>query len=397
MKKALIIAVLVLCSTVASAQWYLFPGSPQAQADSTAVSCETVDTVSVADSVDVAEVDSFVLDIPKTIKLVLALPLGSTRPTPSTNFYDFYCGAMLAARDLGERGVNLNINVFDTNDAVTPLTSASLSDADIIIGPVGLSEIKNALPLCGEEAYIVSPLEPKVINLADTCRIVQVPCPNFKQIDDLVEWIQIDLESFDNLVLYKEPGIAPTASHAHLVEQLDKVGLKYQTVSTLGGLQFPVAGKNRIVVVSDNDTFLMTAIREASILGQKNSDAIVYTTSKVRSLDKLEPTALFDAQTRLVCSYQVDYSDASVRSFILAYRSLFGSEPGQFAFHGYDTVHYFINACSTYGRQWYKKLPDYSESGLQTGFRFEKSDSTGKVNTASRRVVYNKDMSMSLQ
>lgn len=397
MKRQLII-ILALClsSFCASAQWYLFPGSPQSKGDTVAAVSSTVDAA--ADPLAAEPVDEFVLDIPKTIKVALALPLGSTKQVPSANFYDFYCGAMLAARNLGRQGTSLSINVFDTTDGVTPLTSAALDDADVIIGPVSVQDIQKAFRLCDSTGVVISPLEPKASVLVDTCRLVQVPCAQEVLVDELVDWIKVDMESFDQLVLVKEPGLAPTASQTMLIEKLAASGLNYTAMPSVSSMRFNVMGKTRFICVSDNDSFLLSTVRDISILGQKNPDVVFYTTSRVRSLENLEPTALYDAGTRMVSSYHVDYADGEVRRFILAYRALFANEPGQFAFHGYDTFNFFVNACATYGRQWYKKLPELSGSGLQTDFKFAGSeDLEGWANKAVRHVVYNHDLSMSLQ
>lgn len=60
-------------------------------------------------------------------------------------------------------------------------------------------------------------------------------------------------------------------------------------------------------------------------------------------------------------------------------------------------MHYFLNVLSRYGVEWYKKLPEYSERGLQSDFNFENSDTVGNINTAIRRVLLGKDLSAVIQ
>ena len=97
----------------------------------------------------------------------------------------------------------------------------------------------------------------------------------------------------------------------------------------------------------------------------------------------------------MTASYYIDYEDPAVKRFILAYRALFQDEPGSFAFQGYDTMHYFVTICTRFGRQWYKKLPEYDEKGLQADFRFR--EESGRVNQAVRRIVYNPDLTINRQ
>ena len=46
--------------------------------------------------------------------------------------------------------------------------------------------------------------------------------------------------------------------------------------------------------------------------------------------------------------------------------------------------------CAKYGRQWYKKLPEYGEKGLQADFRFR--EEPARINQAVRRVFYHGDL-----
>ena len=75
-----------------------------------------------------------------------------------------------------------------------------------------------------------------------------------------------------------------------------------------------------------------------------------------------------------------------MQKFLLAYRALYGTEPNQFAFQGYDTAMYFINIVSKYGGGWKYLLEGTTAKGLHTDFKF-----SGHKNTAVRRIVYGKD------
>ena len=52
--------------------------------------------------------------------------------------------------------------------------------------------------------------------------------------------------------------------------------------------------------------------------------------------------------------------------------------------------------CAQYGRQWYKKLPENPGSGLQTDFMFGRTDAKGLVNTAVRRIRYDRNLTNSI-
>ena len=82
----------------------------------------------------------------------------------------------------------------------------------------------------------------------------------------------------------------------------------------------------------------------------------------------------------------------------MSYRALFGAEPTQFAYQGYDIAWYFIRnyATSERDRERMTRLEDRRYTGLQSDFLITDDGSEGHVNRAVRRVVYGKDFTVSL-
>ena len=56
----------------------------------------------------------------------------------------------------------------------------------------------------------------------------------------------------------------------------------------------------------------------------------------------------------------------------------------------------FASLYLEYGRRWFRKMPQFNWRGLQTDFRFEPGKGKGQVNKAVRRIIYNKDYSITL-
>lgn len=451
MKKTLI-SLVFLCVLIpsASAQWYLFPGSPQQKKEKAAqdniqkeldrihsggASQETQSQVAdpkkseaqdqsqakesssepwtfrpkygteddnIAEQPDTLAqegqiVDEFIFDIPETINLALLLPLKSV-VSPSSNFMDYYSGALMATRDLGNKGMKIDLNVFDTTDPGARITDAGLASADIIIGPVSADELAKTLERCPEDKFIVSPIEPKARALADSSRIIQVPAVSEAQVDDLIDWISSDMQPSDKLLVVKDATAAAGGESDELLAKLSETGIQYSVIDSpkFDGFDL-LQGTLRVLVISEKDSFLCGSVNAIAKLGASKGNVILYSTSKLRSLEGINAEALFNAQCHMVSSYFIDYTDARIKDFVLSYRALFGAEPSSFAFHGYDSISYFVSMCAEYGRQWYKKLPEKSWKGLQADFKFEDTDTVGKVNSAVRRIVYRQDLSIVLQ
>ena len=403
MKRFSILALLVCALSLnACAQWYLFPGKKK-QADTTKVdSMRNYRPDSVAkqtatvpqDSVVTAEVpvqeDIYELDLPRVIRIGLVLPLQASSQKPSENFLDFYSGALLALRELGAAGLQVDLQVYDSADSKTTVPQSLIDESDVIIGPVSFDDLQQAAEQCRGKV-LISPLEPRAAQLAEYGPVVQAPSAWNAQVDEMVQWIREELPFGDVLYVVRDSSaLASDGQAAYLLEQLRDRGVRYQSVLSLEEIPFDSEKKIRVTVASDQDNVNTAAVRGLGIEGARSGNVIFYGTARMRT-NGTSQTDLHNMEARMALSYFIDYDDPAVRKFILTYRSLFQGEPGSFAFQGYDTTHYFVTMCARYGRQWHKKLADYGEKGLQSDFRFKPDPA--RINQAARRVIYKRDLS----
>lgn len=396
MKRLLLCTIAILSiSLVADAQPWLFPGRKKARKDTSSVKREVKDSVAVAaqDSVridGIAIEEVFVPDIPEIIKVSLLLPIKSKSEKPSSNFIEYYGGALMAVRQMGLEGTRIELSVFDTEDALLLSDWESIGGSDIVIGPVKSNEIVNAL-VHEPHLHIVSPIEPKAEALADSMSVIQAPSSWMSQTRDMVKWLAEDTMLGDNVIILKDEGEAGTSEKtSFLMTCLAASGLNYSIVNDSAVNAETLTGRTRFVVASDRDVFVCSAINSIAALSNR-CDVVLYTTSAVRSLEGIKSTSLFNANARMTASYFIDYESAAIKSFVLDYRALFHHEPTSFAFSGYDTMTYFVSMCRKYGRKWYSQISNEYWKGLQADFRFDASDKAGKVNQAVRRLVYTPD------
>lgn len=400
-----IITLICLASFCADAQWYLFPGKKNKNKNKKEkpVVEVKVDTVSAADTAttfeeiieNTIEDAMYFFDPAPQVGVALALPLNLSGPRPSNNFLDMYCGALIALRDLGESGLKVKLNVLDTSK--DSLTVDIIRDNDIIIGPISYKDISAIAGNVPDNRVIISPLEPRAAELVDSCNIVQSPVPWYRQIDVLAEWIAHDTQVTDQVIVISDNGAYPTGQQAsRLLGKLRENNLMFNVVRSLNDVTFEENLHYRVVVATDSDSFLAGATRSAAIAAQQYKNITLYSTSRVRSNIGDNVSDLYNANTRLTTAYYIDYNSQEVKDFVIKYRSFFHNEPGQFAFQGYDIVKYFVNMCDSYGRRWHKKLPELSQRGLQSDFKFEEESGHGRINTAVRKVIYNNDLTQTL-
>ena len=411
--KRLCLLLILICTlpSCAAAQWYLFPGNKKAaekttQRDTTRPartdsvvrpaqdSLRTAGDTLLQEAPVPAWADAYRQDIPDLIRIGLILPFQASGTTASENFLDLYGGALIALRELGSAGLKAELQVYDSADKTASLEQAVRTGNDLLIGPVALADIQRALPALPHDKVLVSPLEPKAAELAADGPVVQSPCPWTAQIDEMVRWIREERMPMEEIYVVQDTAAVGRGEQSnYLMARLQESGIRTRNVLSVGEIPFAKGRKFRVVVASDRDSFLASSVRSLSIQGALNDNVVLYGTSRVRT-NGTGPNDLHNVNAHLTSAYFIDYEDPAVRAFILAYRALFNNEPGSFAFQGYDTMRYFVTMCTKYGREWYKKLPEYRQKGLQSDFRF--TEESPRINQAARRVVYNKDLTTTL-
>lgn len=407
MKKILIsLTAFCLLGLCAGAQnsWWLFPGKKKAQkksqADTTAVvKIDSVitseDMIVAADTLDSDEL--WLNAFSDELNVSLILPLKASDEKPSSNFLEMYSGALMAVRDLGRSGIRVNLRVYDSAAPGFSLDGDLVSGQDVVIGPVEYEGLQTLSAQLGRGRAIVSPLEPKAASLTADGKLIQSPVPWTRQIDEMVDWLIEETMAGDEVVVIRDVSVQGNGEQsAYLISRLQQAGVMFRSISSAEELSQKPLGKYRLMIASDNDAFITKAVRGIGIASTIQDNIVLYSSSRVRNCVGPDVFDLYTANTRLCASYFIDYEDPAVKEFIIAYRSLMQSEPGSFAFQGYDTVRYYVAASARFGRRWARRLPEYSHKGLQSDFRFDYDVADGKQNIAVRRIVYRPDLTVSL-
>ncbi|MDO5443043.1 MAG: LysM peptidoglycan-binding domain-containing protein [Bacteroidia bacterium] len=342
----------------------------------------------------------------KDIAAALILPFNAQKQ-PNENNLDFYSGVLLAAKDLAVEGVNVDLSVYDAAGGIIPVTGEEFGGKDLVLGPISTADIASTLKICGSHTPVISPLEPKAAEMAASyANLIQAPSSSEAQCNDLIEWLKEEYRTGDRIILFTEKGASRTAGANELLNALSNSGLTYSTV-TYGLLE----GKNiagtiengaspehtvRVVVASESEAFVSDVVRNANLVAHRKFNVALYCTSKIRSFETIEVENLHNTNLHTSISYYVDYDSPDVQRFLMQYRALFNTEPGPFAFQGYDTASYFCRLASKYGSHWMNKVEDTYGKGLQSDFSFKQSSGEGYVNTAVRRVLYGPDFRVTM-
>ena len=346
--------------------------------------------------------DLFVREGHHDVSISMLLPFSAARAGDRVSFMDFYCGSLLAARDLGNGGTDLDIHTYDVAGGSIPVTRERFSESNFAIGPVSKADIRKAAGICDGATWIVSPLDMQAESLVDSLsNLIQAPTPTSVQIADMVRWIKSDFTAGDKVIV-----VTPKDSRSAYAETVERemqaAGVAHST-TTLGSMAslMTSSGTNRIVLACDftdkSTVFLIEAVRNIYMMtGSSKAGIVLYSTSKIRTYDQIEAEQLHKVNLHASVTYFVDYDSKDVKDFLLRYRAVFNTEPSRSAYSGYDLMKYFSTLAAKYGRKWPKALGKVDFTGLQSDFKLERTASGSFVNNAVRRIVYNQDYSVTL-
>lgn len=336
------------------------------------------------------------------IRATVLLPLKATGSTSSRSNMDFYSGVLLAAREIGESGIDLDMSVYDIANGTYGATKNELEASDIIIGPVAAADITRIYTVTQDIKALISPLDPKAEQLCGTySTLIHAPASRMSQYEDLAQWIKEDLVPGDRVIVISEKEARKGDEGKILRAAIDSAQIEYIPLaySILEGrkIQEPLEAKmtpegtNRVIIASESEAFVNDAVRNLNLTIHNKFDVVLYAPAKIRTFETIEIENFHNTNLHASLTYYIDYNDAEVKQFVKKYRALFNTEPTQFAFQGYDVAKYFIGLCAKYGDGWLQHVEDAEM--LQSTFDIKPSGN-GYINEGIRRIVYGPEYSV---
>lgn len=341
----------------------------------------------------------------RSASISVLLPFNASKKADN-QMMDFYSGALLAAKDLGKDGNELELNVYDIAGGAMPMTEERFAANDFVIGPVSNTDIIRTVNASKGKSWIVSPLDPRAEALADTIsNIIQAPSPTSAQTRDMVRWVGSDLRGNDRVILVTQKGVAANSYSSEVIHEVNSRELRHtdisfnilegrQVMTRIAG-QMTGEGTNRVIIASDSKAFVIEVVRLLYLISSQKKDIVLYGTSKLRTFDEIDIEQLHSLNLHASVSYYVDYDSKDVQDFLMRYRAIYNTEPSRSAFQGYDMLKFFTTISYEYGRNTDRACAT-KHHGLQSDLKLVKTNRGGYVNEATRRVVYNPDYTVSL-
>lgn len=355
----------------------------------------------------------------------------------SFRFLHFYSGFLLAVDSMKKQGLNINLFVYDVDNSEQKLKAvlnkSELGRMDLIVGPLyALSFTQVASFAKNHKIPIINPLSTREEVIQSNPYVFKLKPSTDVQTDLLLDHI-LRKYSKSNVVLVRHNKYQFQAPVSYLRNNLnsqrhEKVGIPnsqiiklmsprdkknlftenkvidyekinrnltdttyfsnyvkeaiYVNDSTIGlRMSLSLARHNLVIAFSDDIVFSKEVLSQLNKLSQAYNITL-FGIPEWHAYTDLETSHLLNLNLHSFTSTLVNYKDDNTKKWVEQFRQKFNSEPtvSNFAFDGFDTGWYFMNALNRFGKDFYRCLDDLTIPLIQSRFKFEHAYPNGYRN-----------------
>ncbi len=321
-------------------------------------------------------------------------------PEKSEVAIQFYEGVQMAVDSLKKNGLIAKIYVYDMNenDSIqfqAILKKPELQTMDLMIGPLYSSNFVPFAKYAKEnQLFITSPLSQQNKILFNNPYVSKVTASLATQTEQMAEYIAGKYKN-ENIIVVNSGNSKDALLVKTFMNKANEILGKtfadsINEVNGFGGIgNFVHPSKLNVVVVpSNNKTFVTDFITKLNPLHEKKS-IILFGLDSWTNFDNLDLDYLNNMQLHYPSPVFIDYENVQVKEFIHEFLSRYKTDPGIFAFQGFDVAFFYVNMLRNYGLNFQNKLATAKQSGLQTAFDFyQVSPESGFENKAVFMLMY---------
>jgi len=368
-------------------------------------------------------------------------------------FISFYEGALIAADSLKKQGMNIKLYVYDVdNDAAKTyslLQNPDLEDVDLIIGPFFNKSFEQVARFAGRNGIpIVNPLSFREEIITNYSSVIKVKPGNSSQYQLIADLIKEDF-SDSRVFLIKQSEYQDAEEVSTLQQLLEntipriqkipnseiynwaKVIAKEQEINflttvTIEGtpinpeslenkLSDSTVFVNKLMTINYSKDSLNTFIKSASQI--RNSLVIIYSDNKPfimdamnrlnelrdtfniqiiglpnwERIDNLDNNQCNDMNLVYLTSTFTDYNLPKIERFNYYFRQKYYTEPGEYAFSGFDVTYFFLYTLFHFDKHFSACLDSFKMNLFQSSYQFKRVDNSDNFeNTYWNILEYNK-------
>lgn len=329
----------------------------------------------------------------------------------SESFVQFYEGVLIAVDSMQQIGMQIKLNVFDTQRNIDSIRQFIYSEdflkTDLIIGPVYQNVQKEVAQIAAKNRIpMVSPLASQSDIIKSNSQYYQV-IPSRDYIAEKTAEMIAEEYFNSNFIVVRTAAYEGTPE-GKLVELIQEKLFNSGFLSKRNGVNFTVydfktegpSGLRRIMshrkenvvyIPSAAEGELSVAISNVNNLADEYSITLIGT-NRFQKYKSINVEHYHNLKLRYIAPYWIDYKNPVAIGFIEKFKSNFETEPGSIGVQGFDVAFYFLNALKYFGKDFKECLPYLHVDLVQGNYHFEKvSQFGGYMNQGVSVISYSRD------
>ena len=319
---------------------------------------------------------------------------------------DFHMGAKIAVDSLKQKGVNVHLEYFDTENSTKKiqyvLNTNSFSNTDVVIGPLFYDK---AVWLSKKiDAPVVAPIYSKKQDKISSNTIVK-SAPNTKLLSEaLLKYLEENYKG-ENIVLINDGGTATQTSLWQTVNKL-KTFDSIQTISVIKPSpgkdkkknlvinneklieKLSLTSNNWIILITDEIETTASAINGLKSYESEEFNLSLFSLGKGRNFDKIDNNLLGDLNFTYATSEFLDTNNPLVKRFYTKYQKINHAVPSKYAVRGFDVTYDILARLAS--------VENALDSGISTrvssSFDYSKKLFGATENREVRIIKYNNEL-----
>jgi len=305
---------------------------------------------------------------------------------------EFLSGFQIACDSIIKSGTKVNLNIYDTPAdsaaAVSFFSNKQFKNAALWVGPFHSHAAASAAKAVkNNNALLILPYSSPNKVLLGNENVLKITPSLPTGIENLSDQL-IEKNKNANFILIhnalnKEIQIVDIIKRTFKTHNKDSIReVVYKTIG-LKGLTNALSKikPNIIIVASSDQAFVTDLFNKLKVLDEKDYQISVTGMDTWINYDNLDINMIQKLNLQIPANSYINYNDTITNIFIKSYREKYNTEPGKYAFSGYDAAMYFIPLIAKYGNNALDKIELTKKTCLSTSFDFKKTgDDSGFEN-----------------
>lgn len=346
---------------------------------------------------------------------------------------EFYEGFLYALEAYKKRGVNIQLQVYDTTDDLAEITRVlekpELASVDMIVGPAHTAHIKPVSDYAKSHGIkMVNPFTPINPELNNNPNLFQMTPADSLLWEGMARKIAIDGAGKRVIIIKSSASPEFERKLVEIIKQQTATFNANQVTKTEivehvygrsehGSLADKLLkdNENIILIPSIDELFVNKVILSLETLsGRAHPNITLYGLPEWLRFQSVDPEGIHKLNSRIFTYYGIDYQQEATTKFLAEYRELFQTEPyaftpyfqkpssnggySRFGIWGYDIATWFVGAMVQYGPQFEQCIDQVNPTLIQSNFQFQRvSNWGGFYNNGLFIIQFNRDYSIGRQ